>query len=208
MAEHLTGLRAILSTPQVYLFFQRSIGNRRAIRTFIQNFVAPRAGERVLDVGCGPGDVVEMLPAVTYVGLDLNASYIDYARKHYHHRGIFLAEDVNNLKNHESVTPPFDLILLSQVAHHLSDDEFTKLLKVLQQLLAPSGRICAYDPCYWDGQPWYDRILADNDRGMYVRKPEGYAALAEEIFPHVSWEVHRGLLRVPGSACFLTMSMV
>jgi SAM-dependent methyltransferase len=43
---------------------------------------------RVLDIGCGPGYMVEYLRGATYFGFDINSRYIAYAKK-YGGRGSF-----------------------------------------------------------------------------------------------------------------------
>ncbi|SDW21379.1 class I SAM-dependent methyltransferase [Paenibacillus sp. CF384] len=52
-------------------------------QSFIEEFLEEnvRAGQRVLDIGCGPGHLTnELPPDVEVVGLDLSASMVDMAR--------------------------------------------------------------------------------------------------------------------------------
>ena len=71
MAQTTGGLYAILSRPTVYSLFEAFIGALTARERVIREYVRPKAGDHILDIGCGPGDVVGFLPeGVRYVGFD------------------------------------------------------------------------------------------------------------------------------------------
>ncbi len=52
------------------------------------------AGDRILDIGCGPGDILDSPPPVDYYGFDLNDAYIRFARRKYSGRGKFYCRAV------------------------------------------------------------------------------------------------------------------
>ncbi len=57
MAEVTTGLRGLLANLNLYVAFQRLMGGtEKEWRGFVETYIRPRPGDRVLDVGCGPGD--------------------------------------------------------------------------------------------------------------------------------------------------------
>ena len=57
---------------------------------------------KVLDVGCGPANILAYLPPVDYTGVDLNEKHIAYAREAYGDRGRFIVGDVaQDLKQEE-----------------------------------------------------------------------------------------------------------
>ena len=63
-------------------------GPRRDAVVLEQLDVQP--GHRVLDIGCGSGDVLQLMPStVAYVGVDASKAYIEAARKRFWHRGEF-----------------------------------------------------------------------------------------------------------------------
>ena len=84
---------SLLSVPAVYRVFRALVrgGNANAYMT---EYVKPVAGEKVLDIGCGPGEILEELPAVDYLGFDISTKYIEAALKRYGQRGRFFCGDV------------------------------------------------------------------------------------------------------------------
>ena len=60
------------------------------------------------------------------------------------------------------------------------------------------------DPCLMPGQSRIARAVIQRDRGMNVRSPEGYRALAEPYFGEVRADVRHDLLRIPYSHALLT----
>jgi hypothetical protein len=57
MAEVTTGLRGLLARPKLYVALQRLMGTEKELRGFVETYIRPRPGDRVLDVGCGPGEL-------------------------------------------------------------------------------------------------------------------------------------------------------
>lgn len=182
----------------VYLTLQSMIGAKRARKRCLDQFAFPVAGERVLDVGCGPGFVIDYLPPVDYVGTDIDERYIDHARRSYGDRGqfhqMFLTAD------NASQFGTFDLVLLNGVIHHLSDQEATELLRILAGCLSPGGRLMALDGCYRDGMSSISRFLLDHDRGQFVRRQNAYESLASGIFCYVVATHRTDLFHVPYDA--------
>ena len=87
-------LRLFLKTPFVYNSYQYLVGGIKARRLFIKNHTNIKKGEKVLDIGCGPGDILEFLPEVDYTGFDVDKNYINTAKSKYtNHK--FQCADVN-----------------------------------------------------------------------------------------------------------------
>ena len=93
-------------------------------------------GERVLDIGCGIGavayDVAEKADAYV-IGMDLNADNIAQARQRYvHPRVEYRVGDALQ----ELSDGPFDVVILSNVLHHLP--ERPAFLRRVQEVTRPS----------------------------------------------------------------------
>jgi trans-aconitate methyltransferase len=54
--------------------------------------------QRVVDVGCGTGEILDFLPAgIHYHGFDLDPNYIAAAREKYSDRGRFECADITKV---------------------------------------------------------------------------------------------------------------
>ena len=87
---------SVLSFPLLFKFFQRICGINRVRATLIKEYIGNIENNRILDIGCGLGDILECLPnKVDYVGFDYDQRYIDFAKRYYSDRGIFFCEEIN-----------------------------------------------------------------------------------------------------------------
>lgn len=185
----------ILAQPRLYSLYSRLIGAKRGRRIHLERHIRPRVGDRILDIGCGPADILEALPVVEYHGFDLSADYIESARRRFGSRGHFHVEAVNAelVKKYAG----FDLVLATGVLHHLTDAEGVDLLRVAKAALKPGGRLVTLDGCFVEGQSPIARYLLTKDRGQFVRNEAAYVALARQVFSEVSPVVTTDLLRIP-----------
>ena len=195
------GLYSLLTLPTFYRLFD-SFVRGDSWRVYISEYVRPVPGEKVLDIGCGPGDILENLPNVDYLGFDINPKYVEAAQKRYGSRGRFFCGDVG-LTAIDQEAGSFDLVLATGVLHHLDDDRAVSLFKLARRALKPGGRLVTYDGCFVAGQPRLARFVVSRDRGQYVRKSAEYVKLAVQVFPQVKPFVRHDLLRIPYSHVIL-----
>jgi len=189
------GLYFLLTLPSVYRLFS-TIVLGDGYRIYISEYVRPVSGEKVLDIGCGPGDILEDLPAVEYLGFDINPKYVETAQKRFGGRGRFFCSDVGlTVIDREAAT--FDLVLATGVLHHLDDNHALSLFKLARRALKPGARLVTYDSCFAAGQSKLARFVVSRDRGQYVRESAEYARLAGQVFPEVRSFVRHDLLRIP-----------
>lgn len=199
MSHRTFGLYAILERPRAYERLQSLLGGREARRRFVDDFVRPFAGARLLDVGCGTGALVDFLPHnVSYVGCDLNPAYIAEARVRHGDRGAFsVARAGDELP--ELAPASFDFVVALALLHHLDDAEAAVLLRSAYRLLRPGGVFVSIDGTLHERQPWIARAMAKLDRGGSVRTPEAYRRLVEEQFGNVEGTLVTDLLPIPYS---------
>ena len=189
-------IRTILGQPLVYRLFWNMIahGDTRALHA--RENIRAAHGDRILDIGCGPGDVLDSLPSVDYHGFDLNQSYIDFATRHYAGRGKFYCQRVE--KTFLPGDPnSFDIVIANGILHHLSDSEAGDLFALARHALKPGGRLVTFEGCYAEGQNKFARYLLSRDRGDYVRTADGYLALAAKAFSRIEHKIYDSLLRLP-----------
>ena len=87
----------------------------RALKKILMKEVGK--GKRILDVGCGTGELLDFLEPSYGLGIDVSEGMINEARKKYKKGNLkFEVGDAENLKKGE-----YDFILLIDVVEHLSD---------------------------------------------------------------------------------------
>lgn len=195
-AQRPRGVRRLLAVAPVYSAFQAWIGAHGARARLVSEHIRPRPGERVLDLGCGTGEIVEFLSEQKYVGFDPNASYIEAARARFGHLGEF---SLGSVSDPPVLSRGFDVAIAIGVLHHLDDPRADALIDLARVQLRPGGRLVTLDPVFVAGQHPVARALARWDRGRYVRSPREYAGLAGGHFESVQTTEHHDYLRVPYS---------
>lgn len=98
-----------------------------------------KAGQRVLDIGCGNGKLVSGLPkGVRYVGTDFSQTLLTEARKLYPKRDFRLGNMVE--AKHWEGLGEFDAIFCVAVLHHIpSHAQQLRVLKEMKKCLKPGG---------------------------------------------------------------------
>lgn len=190
-------LKSILEQPFVYKLFSALVGAQYSISTFVNQYVRPAAGDRILDIGCGPGKILDHLPQVDYFGFDFSPSYIESATKRYGHRGQFFCQRVSEAQVFLEQPESFDIVLAIGVLHHLDDTEALQLFEIARRALKKGGRLVTYDGCYMSGQSRAATYLLSRDRGQFVRDEQGYTSLARSSFDEVRTSIRDDLLRIP-----------
>lgn len=196
MAQTTSGIRAVLSSSWAYSLFRWLVFDGPRQTAYVKQYVRPRDGDRILDIGCGPADVLASLPlGVRYEGFDLSEAYIEQARRRWKGRGTFHCArlDASNLAEPGA----YDLVLSYGVLHHLNDHEAVALFELARRALKPGGRLVTTDGCWVPGQSRLARYMISKDRGRNVRDETGYLSLARQVFCHVTPHVRHDLLRIP-----------
>lgn len=158
-------LTAIYRTPDVV-----------AQRDKLLALLAPRAGERALDIGCGPGLTTEALaravgPQGSVLGIDIAAPMLAIARQHCAPlaQATFEQADVTRLPCDDAA---FDVALASQVYEYV--EQVDQALRELARVIRPGGRAVLVDT------DWESAVWASHDDARMRRVIETW----NEHIPH------------------------
>ena len=194
--------RSILRSPLIYMTLQRLVGGVQMRKACIE-LLSPKVGDRILDIGCGTAYYLRQMPEVEYHGFDTNERYIKHAQTQLGHLGNFYWQqfEVDQARR----LGQFDGVMLLGILHHLDDDDCNRLLNLTATVLKPEGRVICLDTVFHHGQNWFERLLARNDRGEFIRRPEQFFALADKSFESVDCGVENTRW-IPSIVCYMILS--
>ena len=185
----------ILEISSVYAKLMGFLAGANTYETVVDEYIQPTPGCSVLDVGCGPAAILDLLHDVNYIGMDHNPNYIAAATKKYGSKGTFICAGVDKLNDYGLKT--FDRIIILGVMHHLDDAQLTELMMSLKDRLNIGGVLITFDVAFEDNQNLIAKLLAKNDRGRFVRTKEQYLNFIELAFKVEQADLRHDLLCVP-----------
>jgi SAM-dependent methyltransferase len=194
-----SGPRRALTSGRFYSWFQNVAGAKRARNWLAENAWNCSGGEKVVDLGCGTGDVLEHLPAsIRYVGVDISPEYVELARQRFGSRAVFLVGTAGTfLDKPDSELMGADLIVCNGLLHHLDDDEVLEVLRLAAEVLRPNARLVCFEPAYVARQSRLGRWIMAKDRGKNIRTEARWNEMARSVFPSCTARIVKGLLRLP-----------
>ncbi len=134
-----------------------------ALKTLFAELLPRRREARILEAGCGTGQILASLDPREGVGVDLSPAMIDEARRNFARRPelLFLVGDAENL----GLAGPFDAVVMPDVLEHVERPR--SALAEAARLLRPGGRLIVSLI-----NPLWDPILAASER-LGLKMPEG-----------------------------------
>jgi ubiquinone/menaquinone biosynthesis C-methylase UbiE len=168
-----------------------------------------RAGQSLLDVGCGPGtitcDLAERVAPGRVTGIDVAAEPLDGARATAAERGLDVTFAVGDVYALEADDDSVDVVHAHQVLQHLSDP--VAALAEMRRVCRPGGWVAARDSDYaamtwFPADPRLDRWLA-----LYHLLARGNRAEPDAGRRLLGWARAAGFEDVTASAstwCFAT----
>jgi len=184
-AHKTNGWRKWLESPQIFNLWQKVSGAESWKRRIIKEYAKPFANSRILDVGCGTGSLLNHMDEnlkVNFVGCDINADYIDYAKNKYKDKGAFYCCGADDLPSNEN---DFDIIFAISIFHHLDETTSNSLFKSLKEKLKKGGIFLMSDPVWSDNHSRFKKYLMKKDRGQNIRTEKEYLRLAGKEFSEI-----------------------
>jgi cyclopropane fatty-acyl-phospholipid synthase-like methyltransferase len=193
-------LRSILAVPTVYQLWWNVVGGHAEAKVLVNEYVQPRVGARILEIGCGPGSIVNSLPPSDYLGFDLSPEYVEMARRRFP-KARFVCERVSEFSLAKEQS--FDVVLAIGIVHHLENAEARQLFQIAHKALKLGGKLVTMDGVWTDSQSKVVQWLLAKDRGEYVRSEREYLGIASQVFSNIKPSIRHDLLRIPYSHLIL-----
>ncbi len=127
-----------------------SFGRLSALHRKMVELAGIAPGERVLDVGCGPGRLAIVAgtvagPAGETCGIDPVPGMVELARRKAARAGVPVRFEVGVIEALPYPADHFDVVLSSLMLHHLPDELKRRGLAEIRRVLKPGGRVVAVD---------------------------------------------------------------
>ncbi|MDD3319908.1 MAG: class I SAM-dependent methyltransferase [Paludibacter sp.] len=189
-------IRNILSLAWIYQLYQDLVGATNYDKLLSSDYIKYKSGQKILDIGCGPSDILNCLPAsVDYVGIDLSQKYIDKAKIDFPNQTFYCSDFSNDLN--EIASESFDLVISVGVLHHLTDDLALQLHEYAFRKLKPNGRLITLDGVYTKSQSKLELFFLRNDRGKFVRTEREYLKFPPVYFKNTKHFLLKNVMRIP-----------
>ncbi|MGD2111132.1 MAG: class I SAM-dependent methyltransferase [Phycisphaerae bacterium] len=115
-------------------FLIRFVEQRRL--ACIRKMVAACPGDRILEVGCGGGHVLQLFPDSELTGVDVSGEMLRKARRNLEgYRVVLLKGELDEL---DLPAGSFDRVVCSEVLEHVVDP--AEMLRQIDRVLRPRGR--------------------------------------------------------------------
>src|SRR5262245_24148157 len=125
-------------------------GRERQLRERIITLAGLRAGEEVLDIGCGTGTLAiaaarHIVPSGAVYGIDASPPMIARARRKAAKAGVQVDFKVAVAENLPFPDGRFDVVLSTLMLHHLPRKTRQQCAKEIRRVLKSGGRVLAVD---------------------------------------------------------------
>lgn len=127
-----------------------TLGQDKALREMTADLARIQPGDKVLDVGCGTGDLTIAAKkragsTGTVCGIDASTEMIEVARAKVANAGIPIEFRVEPIEALSFADNTFDVVVSSLMMHHLPDDLKRDGLAEIYRVLKPGGHLLVVD---------------------------------------------------------------
>jgi ubiquinone/menaquinone biosynthesis C-methylase UbiE len=163
------------------------LGRRgKRLRAMVADDLHIRPGDRVLDVGCGPGRLAMVFaervsPSGSVDGIDASPQMIDRATAQARERGVPAHFQVAYAQKLPFADSTFDAVACTLALHHVAEDDQLTAVQEMHRVLKPGGRllIAEFHKTRWHPHPgprWLRRSGVDMlDKALNFVNASGFA---------------------------------
>lgn len=182
-------LYSLLNNPKFFNPFSKYFGDQGIVDEVVREETGSSGSVKILDLGCGTGNLSRLFPPMNYIGVDSDEKYINFARENY--KREFHVMNASDLKFSGDA---FDMVFSKDLFHHLKDDEFVKVLSEIKRVLKPSGKALIIEISYRMADDLlYKKILRRLDRGEHIREFSALERFVRSIFSVEKSYIKRGV---------------
>ena len=144
--HHHSGDR-LIHWARLYDFGTGLLGRRGSrLRTMLADDLQLQPGERVLDVGCGPGRLAmvfaeRVAPSGWVAGIDPSSEMIDRATARARKNGVPASFQVGYAQQLPFADNEFDAAACTLALHHVAEDDQQTAVAEMYRVLKPEGRL-------------------------------------------------------------------
>mgnify|MGYP001316807608 FL=1 len=187
MPQRKSSLYNLINNPLVYKIIQKLMSGT-SFRANIVRKKIKKKNSKILDIGCGPAEILESIPRCEYYGYDIDSRSIRYAKKKYIKQNYHFFNKKFSKKEVKKL-PKFDYIIFFGILHHLDKKEIHTILKLCKKKMKKNCKLLSEDPVLVDDQNIIAKYLIMNDRGKNVRTKKEYINILSKHFKTVQSKI-------------------
>ena len=187
MSQRINQIYNFINSPLVYRIIQYIMSGTSFRNSIIKKNIK-KNNLKILDIGCGPAQILEQIPRCDYYGYDIDQRSIQYAKKKYRQKNYhFYCKKFN--KTEIKKLPKFDFVIFFGILHHLSNKEADKMLTLCKRIMKKNSKLLTEDPILVEKQNIIAKFLIEKDRGTNVRQKKEYINLLKKHFKKIKNKV-------------------
>ena len=187
MSQRINKIYNFINSPLVYRIIQYIMSGTSFRNSIIKKNIK-KSNLKILDIGCGPAQILEQIPRCDYYGYDIDQRSIQYAKKKYRKKNYhFYCKKFNETEIKK--LPKFDFVIFFGILHHLSNKEADKMLTLCKRTMKKNSKLLTEDPILLEKQNIIAKFLIEKDRGINVRQKKEYINLLKKHFKKIKNKV-------------------
>ena len=187
-------IKKLLNYSMLYNLSMNILGSTNSRKKFLSDYTSFFPNDKVLDLGCGPAQILSLLSNVEYTGIDASQDYINTAQKRFPN-GKFICSYFDETTKLDG---KYDLVLALGLIHHMDEKTSKNLIVNACNILKEGGKLITFDNVLFKGQNWLARWIIKQDRGNFIRSLRDYSSLfPQNKFREIQFDLREDLLRIP-----------